>query len=131
MTAFPAMIVRVFRQSLLSIDFKDGKLAVSANIFSPNGQIIATIDHNEFNLNRNNYFKKRHPDISTMVVHDLYNKEVLSLRFMNPRVFHLTATLDYRGNRVVIADHVVMLDGQNQIRIDCGELGFGGTMIQI
>jgi hypothetical protein len=96
---------------LLTVDFKDGKLALSANIFDARGTVVATIENNEFDLNRNNYFKKKNPDLSTMVVYDQSNDEVINLRFLNPDAFRIKAKLNYRGHKADINDDTMSADG--------------------
>jgi hypothetical protein len=129
--SFPKNIIRVFNQSLLSIDFSDGKLSLSANIFDANGTVIAVIIKNEFDLNRNNYFKKKTPDLSTIIIYDQYNNEVLNLRFINSYTFRIKARINYKGQNVFIEDNSLLINGRTRIAVDCLNGRYSGSLVQI
>jgi hypothetical protein len=82
--AFPQTVIRLMRQPLLMVDFKEGKLALSADIFDEHGIVIGVIENDESTLDRNNYLRKKNPDLSTIVVIDQHKDEVIP-EILEPR----------------------------------------------
>lgn len=116
---FPITIIKIFNEDLLSIGIVENALAVSAKIFSPDGRSIAIIKDNEFTVNMNNVMKKENPDFSTLVVFDQYAREVINVRYMNPKVIRIRALLRYKGVAVAVNDDGVFIDGQPKIGNVC------------
>jgi len=93
-THFPLTIVNIAGKDLLSVqrDPKGG-LSVSAKIFDAEGKIIADIEDDEFTINQNNYFKRKRPDASTLIVYDQYDQPVLNIRYLNPAAKQQNSTI--------------------------------------
>jgi hypothetical protein len=91
--AFPQTVIRLFRKPVMRVDFKEGKLVLSADIFDEHGIVIGVIEDVEFTLNRNNYFRKKNPDLSTMAIIDQHNDEVINIKFLNSDAFKIKADL--------------------------------------
>ena len=60
------------------------RISIDAKILGENGEITAEIDKNEFFINRDNCFRIKRPDASTLVVIDKRAEVVLFIRYMNP-----------------------------------------------
>ena len=117
--SFPQTVISISQRKLLSIDFKEGKLSLSAEIFGPDGRIIAAIENNEFDLNRLNYFRKRNPDLNTIIVDDQYNNEVMNLRFFNQNAFRIKGIFQYMGHKIKIDDESISGDGLYNASMKC------------
>lgn len=103
-------IVVMSGQKLLSAVRNPEGLTISAKVFSPDGRIIAEIDSNEFTINQNNYFKRKRPDKSTLIVYDQMNTPVLSVRYLNRTSIRVTGIFRY-GNRppVIVTDSIMSM----------------------
>ena len=64
---------------------------------------MGVIEDNEFTINQNNYFKRKRPDKTTLVVYDQSNAEVLHVRYLNRSAVRVTGVFRY-GDRVVVID---------------------------
>jgi hypothetical protein len=71
----------------------DGSVAVSVDILSGDKKLIARIEKNKFTVNVPNIFRQRRPDSHSLIVEDLYGKEVLNIRYLNPRALRIKANL--------------------------------------
>ena len=118
---FPQAIIKVHGQKLLSIDKKGDAIAVSANIFSRDGRVIAVLENNHWTTNPNNVFKKDHPDFSTLIVCDQYNKEVLNVRYLNEMAIRMYVILRYNNTEVEFNEKGVFLNGRPKL---LGSAGF-------
>jgi hypothetical protein len=92
---FPHIVVRAKGENVLTLNRKNGEIAVGARIFGADGKIIAEIRDNEFSINPNNYFRKERPDKSTLIVYDQEDKKVLDVRFLNPTTVRFLGVLNY------------------------------------
>ena len=71
----------------------DGSVAVSVDILSSDKKLIARIEKNNFAVNVPNIFRQKRPDSHSLIVEDLYGKEVLNIRYLNPRALKIKASL--------------------------------------
>ena len=58
-TRFPQTIIMINDEPMLTMDQIAGRIAVSGKFFSRDGKIVAELRDNEFNINPNNYFRKK------------------------------------------------------------------------
>jgi len=97
-------ILSVAGQKLLSIRKIGGAVAISARIYSRDGRIVAEIVDNFFRINPNNYFRREHPDASTLVVYDQYNRKVLDVRYLNRLSLKFLGIFDFPDRRPVVIE---------------------------
>lgn len=84
-TKMPNTIIQIREDKMLWIDRIDGKIAVSAKLFSSDRKIVAELDKNQFFINPNNYFRKEiSPDGHSLIVYDQEDVQVLNVKFLNP-----------------------------------------------
>lgn|GEM_PF-4019557 len=98
---FPHAVVQVGSERIMLDRDADNHIALSANLFSSDGKIVATLDHNEFTINANNYFRMSRPSLSDLTVFDQYNHEVLSLHYLNPFAIRMTGVFAYPRHKSV------------------------------
>jgi hypothetical protein len=92
---FPHPVLSVDGRGLVVLDKKeDGSVALTMDVLSTNGKIVARIEKNEFILNQNNYLRMKRPDLSSLTVEDQTGKQVLSARYLNSRAFKVEAVLN-------------------------------------
>ncbi|THJ24752.1 MAG: hypothetical protein CAF45_004230 [Nitrospira sp. CG24E] len=82
-TRFPHTVLRVVGEDLLSVNLKDGGIAVSAKIYSGDRKLVAEIIDNEFHINPTNYFRRERPDLHTLTVYDQQGQRALYVRYLN------------------------------------------------
>ena len=73
----PVDILNLKNESVLSIKEKDGNILLSAKLFDNKNKIIAELVDNEWFINKNNYFRKKRPNKSQLVIYDQSSAEVL------------------------------------------------------
>jgi len=61
-------------------------LLVDADVFSQSGILIARIQNNEFHLVAGQYSYSERPDRHTLAVYDQQGRELLWVRYLNPKV---------------------------------------------
>jgi hypothetical protein len=97
-----AVIARHFPRPVMKVDGKDfltmfknadGSVAVSVDILGPDQKLIARIDRNKFAVNVHKTFQQERPDPHTLIVEDSYGREVLNIRYLNPRALRIKASL--------------------------------------
>lgn len=101
---FPHTVLRIKGQDVLIMDSEDGKIAISAMVFSSDGRIVAEITRNEFHINPNNYFRKERPRPQTLRVFDQQNRKVLDVDFLNPRAIRFSGVFSHPDSPIVISD---------------------------
>jgi len=115
--------------SLLTID-KDqtGSAALTADIRSADGKIIARISRSEFTVNPNNILSMKRPDRSSLIVDDQYGHTVLNVRYLNPKAIKVLGLLYFAPNQAFdIRDDRQVLGGNRTFSRGC--LGGGGMRI--
>jgi hypothetical protein len=134
---FPMTIIQVADQPRLVLEKKDsGEIAVNLDIFDsdPKPRIIASIEHNEFTVNPNNYFKViKSADKSRLVVVDQYKTTVLDVRYTNKQSMSINAVLHFPGvpDPLVIGDNEIMWRN-SPIYANCShDFGAGTPVIDI
>ena len=85
-----AVLLQISQENVLSINRSDDGIEISARIRSADGKLIAEIEHNDFTINPNNYFKKRRPNKSVLIIFDQAGAEVLNVRFANRQYMVVT-----------------------------------------
>lgn len=99
-------VIGMAGREILGITQRDGKASVSAELYDRNG-LLARIVDNEFELNSNELFRRRRPDLSTLKLEDRWGQEVLTVQFLNPNAFYVTGRFYYPG----LGDLLVKPDG--------------------
>jgi hypothetical protein len=83
-------IIRIKKDSLLSVNKEGHGIQISAKIFSEDRRIIAKIVNNEFYINPNNYFRRERPDKYTLIVYDQQDRMILYIRYLNSSAINNT-----------------------------------------
>ena len=92
---FPHTVLRVRGKDRITVNRrKDGAMAVSLDVFSLDGRIVASINENEIQINPNNYFMKKRTR-NTLLVLDQQKRPILSVVYLNPKAFKVDAMLFY------------------------------------
>lgn|GEM_PF-4495929 len=105
-TSFPQTVIKIGDDSVLTMDKIDGRIAISAKLFSRDGRIVAEIEKNQFFINPNNYFRKEHPDEHSLVIFDQEGVEVLNVRFVNPTTIRFVGVIRHpKGTLEISSTH--------------------------
>jgi hypothetical protein len=101
---FPHIVLKVKGEQRIVLDRKmDGLIAVSIDVLSQDGKVIASIEKGKFMVNRNNVFLKiERKDRSSLRVIDQFKTEVLNIRYFNPQALWIDAVLHYPGVAPII-----------------------------
>ncbi len=87
---FPKSVFRFRGIDILSFDKEaDGSIAVSLDVKSDDGKVIAQFKRGKFLINKNNILTKDRQDRSTLRVVDQNGKTVLDLDFFNPKAMRI------------------------------------------
>jgi hypothetical protein len=102
-TQFPHTIIEVDNTPRLVVDRgADKSISISLNILGSDNKIIVELNKNQFTVSPHNYFKMVRKDRSSLTVFDDYNKEVLIVRYLNPKAIWINAELKYPGSQPVV-----------------------------
>lgn len=83
---FPRPVFRNKGVDVLTIDKnEDGSLAISLDVRSPNGDVIARIQRGKFIVNKNNSLTMHREDWSHLVVEDQKGDIALNVKYFNPK----------------------------------------------
>jgi hypothetical protein len=98
---FPLTIIRISKVPAVVLDRNsDGSMALTMDVRSDDGKLIARLDRGTFTVNPNNYFSMKRKDRSSLLVVDQNGEEALNARYANPHFFLLSAQLHSGGRRV-------------------------------
>jgi hypothetical protein len=97
-------VIRTAYKNLIWISRKNGLLMIEAKILTTDGIIIATIENNQFFVNRNQTYRRPiRADASSLQVFDERGDSVLSVRFINKKMLVLEGIFnDGHGNEMKI-----------------------------
>jgi len=95
-------ILRIGTEDVISIRRTNRGLALSCKVFSRDGRIVSRIRDNIFDVNPNNYFRLERRDRHSLVVYDQADRQVLSVRFLNPSTMYLLGDYQVPGHPVVV-----------------------------
>ncbi len=111
---------------MLTINKNVEGIAVSANIFGPDGRIVAQMIENKFHINPNNYYRTEQ-DEHTLVVYDQYARKVLDVRFLNPSSVRVLGIFHCPGQSpITIEESVVKIGNRPYMSMGClGEATVG------
>jgi hypothetical protein len=102
-TTFPHTILGVDDKSLLSVDrLASGSLALFLEIQDTFNRVIVRLDKNGFIVNNNYSFYLLRPDKSTVTIDNQFGEQVLNARFLNPRTFVVSGTIEYGNSKISI-----------------------------
>ncbi|MGA2629531.1 MAG: hypothetical protein ABSG54_04885 [Terriglobia bacterium] len=95
---FPHTLLRVNGKDVIVLHKKeDGSVALSMDVLSADGKVIARIEKNEFTVNVNNVLRWRRTDLSTLWVEDQNGNQVLKARYLNQKAIKVEAVLNLPG----------------------------------
>jgi hypothetical protein len=119
------VVVQIGSEDILAINRTPAGVSVSARVFSADSRIVAEITNDEFFVNPNNYFRISRPDRHSLMVFDQTGTQVLSVRFLNPRVVTVLGVFRHPSitSPVVIAERDVTWKGLkmwNNCSVDSG-----------
>jgi len=77
------VVCNIADEDILTMSRSTEGIALNARIYSADGRIVAEIEGNEFTINPNNYFRKKRPDKSTLIVYDQTGEEAINVHFSN------------------------------------------------
>lgn len=93
---FPHTVLRIKDQDRLMVNRgNDGSIAVTLDVFSRDGRIIARIENGEFVINQNNVLESKRRDRHSVEVIDQGGRRVLNMRYLNPKAMVIDAALYY------------------------------------
>jgi hypothetical protein len=110
-------------QKILSASIKGGAMAVSGDVYSPDGDLVH-IDQNRFEAQTGG-FKPERPDRHTLRVLDKWHKSVLYLRFLNAHAVQLRGIFwdPHGGASIELNDNYLLAPENNRFSAPC----MGGT----
>lgn len=120
-------VLKLAGRSVLSVERTREGLLINAEVFSPNGQIVAEIQKNAFLLNPNNYFRKVRPDWHTLRILDLQNQEVLNVDFINGSYVRIDGIFSSSGQAVRATPDFLGFGKGNKLRVYGMQVGEGTT----
>jgi hypothetical protein len=123
------VVTRQFPHAILIVDGKsrlevnrddDGSIAISLDVLSDDGKVVARILNGQFTINQNNALDLTRKDRNSLEVVDQSGTQVLSMRYINPQVMWIDAVLHYPGiNPIVISGSSGIQNQISQIRKNC------------
>lgn len=137
-TEFPRTVIGfkdqngVVHRNLVIDKEESGRIAVTMDIFGPDGKIIARIEKNHFTVNPNNYFDtKIEEDGSTLQVWDQSGREVLFISYLNSCAIKVRALLYFPGNRQIkITNDDEVIGSMHISGNSMGSGNFGDILVQ-
>ena len=119
-TTFPSTIIKIGNDETLGMEKIEGRIAISATLYSSDGRIVAQLDKNQFFINPNNFFRKEiSSDGHSLVVFDQTGVEVLNVKFINPTtvaflgvIRHPSRTIEISKIRGVFANTMCSADNR-------------------
>jgi hypothetical protein len=104
-------VLRLYDKDVLKIFKSKNGISVTADIWSPDGKIMADIVSNKFHVNINNTAYSERPDPHTLIVKDEKKVTVLSVRYLNPDTVKITGVFRGDGKYPVIISDDLMIYG--------------------
>ena len=104
-------VLRLYGKDVVRIDRNKNAIAVSADIWSEDGKIMASIETNRFRINPNRIAYFDTPDPHTLIVTDERKTQVLFIRYLNPTTVKITGVFRSSGEHPVIIDENEMTFG--------------------
>jgi len=129
---FPHTVIAINCDNVLSVDRDvNGRVGITLTILDKDGKVVVDLDHGQFTVNRNNYFKiDRQRSRSTLSVVDQYKQEVLYLHLASKNVLQFRALFNYRGVPIRIDDsHPFGNFGNNSFEGGCLHGGIADVQI--
>jgi hypothetical protein len=108
---FPHTVLRVAGETLLSLDKKNGGIAVSAKVYSEDRRLVAQIINNKFYINESNSLRPERPDHHTLSVFDQRGQRVLYVRYLNPSAVKVLGVFHTAKGPVQITENGVLWSG--------------------
>jgi hypothetical protein len=128
-TASHLTVIKVAGEDLLSIDRKNGGIAVSAKIYSADRRMVAEIIDNKFHINPSNFLRRERPDHHTLEIFDQQGQRVLYVRHLNSSAIKVLGTFHSTRGIVRIDENELVLPVGPRFRRLC--LGDSEVGIQI
>jgi hypothetical protein len=89
--------VRVGTCDVVSMARSPEGILVNASVYSANGELAARVENNEWHLVPGQISYGKRPDRSTLIVLDKFGKEMLWVRFLNPRAVRVRGVFSCKG----------------------------------
>jgi hypothetical protein len=117
------LVLRFAGEDALAVNRSEEGISLSARIHSPDGRIVAEIQGNEFTINPNNYFKKKRPDKSTLIVYNQAGEEAINVRFAGAQYMTITGTFHKPGHATISVTPIGIRWGSGNVTSGniCGE----------
>jgi hypothetical protein len=94
---YPTHIIAKNGKPFLTLRQKDGRLLITATLVDASGRLVVRIINNEFQASAENSFNPRQPDEHSLLIRDSSGKEVLNLRYLNPKALRITGQFAIEG----------------------------------
>lgn len=125
------IVLRVKDTDLLAISRTSEGVSVSAQIYGADERIITQIIDNEFHINPNNYFRIDRTDRHTLIVYDQYNKQVLNVRFLNPRAIKVMGIFHFPDiPPISIGEQAITIGEGRVISNNCSRNDYVGIYLE-
>jgi hypothetical protein len=85
-------------KSFLSIEFRNGRILLTATLLDKSNRYICRVIENEFQISPERAFNPKQPDAHSLIVRDADGVEVLNLKFLNPKTMRITGRFQLPGS---------------------------------
>jgi hypothetical protein len=97
---------------VLCVDRGESGVQIDADVFDDQGNLSARVENNEFHLIPGQVSYQKRPDRSTLIAYDRQGKELLRIRYLNPKVLQIRGVFTCKGSKpVTITDDRIILPG--------------------
>lgn len=118
-SAAEVTIVEIKGIDVLGLRRTSNGMSIHAKVFSEDGKAVAQIVDNRLYVNPGNFLRINNPDRHSLAVYDLHQREVLGIRYMNPRSVRVVGTFHLPGRPPVVISENEILVGGNGLSVYC------------
>lgn len=114
----PLVVLKIGQREMLAVDFDDDRrnlLVKTLRIFDDRNDIITRIDDDEVWIKEGNRFKR--PDMSSLVIYDHDDAEVLNLKLLNRRALRVKGTFRNPGGLAITVTDDTIKFGTNTLTL--------------
>jgi hypothetical protein len=118
--AVKATLLTLDSTHIISVEQQDNKLSFNVDLFDDDGNIAVKIIRNEFHLTPNSKvsYQERSDDRSAITVHDNKDREILYIKYANPKTVFIRGIFhSSEGNSAVIDDDEITLHGTSTLTL--------------
>lgn len=119
---FPAGIIELAGESVLSINRSSKGISVSCLLRSDDGRVVVGLKNNKILINSNNYWYSERPDKHTLIVYDQKGNTTLNVRYLNKNAIKIAGTFHYSNPPhapVVINEERITLPNNTRLSNNC------------